>query len=139
MLTKFEAENFIFLLLTMSEVAAEINGGVYPDGQRPQNSTKEDAEVIMTSATAEALASGTLNILVYIPDVIQSGSKSTKVANRPRLTKVARLLGDFAESLKASDGDYLFRPSEAVYVDDYPELGQHAAVLRLKFTYYNHD
>lgn len=139
MLTKIEVENFIFSLLKASEVATEINGGIYPDGQRPQSSVKEDAEVVMTTATADALATGTLNIIVFIPDILQSGCKSAKVANRPRLTKIARLLADFAEGLKAADGDYLFRPSEAVYIDEYAELGQHAAVLRLKFNHYNHD
>lgn len=138
MLTKFEVENHLYSLLKASEVATEINGGVYPDGQRPQSSTKEDAEIITTTATADAMAEGSVNVLVFVPDVTQSGSKSAKVANRPRLTKIARLLGDFAEGLKA-DGDYLFKPKEAVYTSDYEELGQHAAVLRLSFKHYNHD
>lgn len=138
MLTKIEVENHLYSLLKASEVATEISGGIYPDGQRPQSSSKEDAEIIMTTATAEAVTEGSVNILVFVQDVTQSGSKSAKVANRPRLTKIARLLADFAEGLKA-DSDYLFRPSEAVYISEYTELGQHAAVLRLSFKHYIKD
>lgn len=54
MLTKIEVENHLFSLLKASDVATEISGGIYPDGQRPQSSVKEDAEIIMTTATADA-------------------------------------------------------------------------------------
>lgn len=132
MLTKIAIENYVYGIVKADGIAATITGNVYPDGQRPSSSTKEDIEIICLTATAGQVAEGSLNILCFVQDVTQAGG-ICKVANRPRLTTISDRLTELCSKMEADKGYFRFKAKEAVYISEYTELGQHAAVLRLSF------
>ena len=136
LLTPLEVENDFYNMIKAADIATKVNGGVYAGGQRPQNSTKEDIEVICTTLSATEVKEGIVTLLIYVPNVPQAASKGATVDNRPRLTTLARELTTWAEARDIAEG-YYFKPKEAASIVPIPEIAQHAVSLRLTFRHYS--
>lgn len=136
LLTPLEVENDFYNMIKAADIATKVNGGVYAGGQRPQNSKKEDIEVICTTLSATEVKEGIVTLLIYVPNVPQAASKGATVANRPRLTTLARELTTWAEARDIAEG-YYFKPKEAASIVPIPEIAQYAVSLRLTFRHYS--
>ena len=75
LLTPLEVENDFYNMIKAADIVTKVNGGVYAGGQRPQNSTKEDIEVICTTLSATEVKEGIVTLLIYVHNVPQAASK----------------------------------------------------------------
>ena len=84
MKTTFDTNGILFRLLNGN---TSVNGGVYVEDDRPDNSVQEDIVVNSIYLGQDALPQvGTSNINVYVPDKdVKIGGKMQLQANRQRL------------------------------------------------------
>lgn len=88
MKTTFDTDTILFQLLNGK---TSINGGVYTDGDRPDDSTLEDIEVNTIDLEADALPQiGTSNVNIYVPDTPKTiAGKQCFKASKKRLRVLA--------------------------------------------------
>ena len=89
MMTAFELNTFIYKLLAGH---TSINGGVYYDDDRPNDSQNEDIVVNTIDVTMDSSPQlATSNVNIYVPDTakIIDGSSQLK-ANRTRLRELTK-------------------------------------------------
>lgn len=128
--TGSEIEIDIYLLVKNSRIASTINGKVYRNGERPQNSTKEDAVVVFITTVGRQTQIGKVNVNIYIPDKNNNGY--TKKDSK-RCREIERVCQDFVDNLK--NGNYIFSTEYAVQTFDEPKISQHFVNVQLEFQY----
>ena len=138
MKTSGEIETDFFNAVQSTELAKEINGGVYRADFRPRDSKKEDIIVRFTAVTAGQEQEGVVTVLVFVPDIDLRG-KGGKVRNSARLTKLEKYgvtaVGEIRRILKDYD-----RVSLESGVQSSPDNNeQHFVSIRIGFTYLNED
>jgi hypothetical protein len=101
MITSFDTDDILFRVLFQSEILkSAINGGIYPEEERPDNSVKEDITINTITVTRNSLPqSGTSNVNIYVPDSIKKikGQEQHKI-NRERLRELTELVISILES-----------------------------------------
>lgn len=125
--TGSEIEQDIFDMIKLSEIASFVKGEVYKTGMRPVNSRKEDITVSFLSGLDGQFQDGTINVNVFITDLIKDGhrvpdSARIKVAE----SKAMRTYKDLVSS------DYLFYLTDIIKTFE-AENEQHFINVKLKF------
>lgn len=89
-----ETDDILFTVLNGSAVLkAELKGGIYTMGERPDGSTAEDIVVNNLNLTHEIPQSGTSNVNIHVPDEkVKIGGKEQYKTARERLRLLTGLV-----------------------------------------------
>lgn len=109
-----------------------INGKVYPAGQRPRDSNKEDAVVIFTSGQPDQIQTGVVTINIYVPDkdfygngqLLEDGNRTMELEVKAQ---------QWVRSLTCSKSNYKFKLRETITTDNEPQIHQHFVVIILEY------
>lgn len=118
--------------LKSSGLARLINGGVYHDGQRPANSCKEDAIIVFTAGVAGQVDSGTITVLVYVPDINADGT-GVPVENKRRTAQVESAALDWVKEMQTALTAYKIELSQAIATISEEPLRQHFVSVRISY------
>ena len=118
--------------LKSSELARLINGGVYHEGQRPANSRKEDAVVVFTAGLAGQVDSGTITVLVYVPDIDADGT-GVPLENKRRTAEIASAALDWVKGMQTALTGYRIELSQAIATSSEELLRQHFVSVRISY------
>lgn len=91
MISAFDIDAMMYRLLVDNGVENVISGGIYMQGERPVNSTKEDVILNHISLTMDSVPQTAMtNVNVYVSDInAKVGKHVMSVANRKRLDDIA--------------------------------------------------
>lgn len=132
MKTSFEIEEIVFDLLVKSGVKDAINGGIYFQNDRPDNSVKEDIVINTISMTQDFYPQiATSNVNIYVPDKHRKidGTEQLK-PNHNRLSEISKVVIDVLRSSRI-DGLKIITESQAVLQE--PSIRQHFCNIRISW------
>lgn len=132
MKTTFDIENIIIHILSQSSVKKEISGGMYHQGDRPDNSTKEDIVVNTIAMSQDNLPQiATTNVNIYVQDVLRriDGVEQTKPNNKRIGELTALVLGVIREA--RVDGMMIRIDNQTVLQEK--SVNQHFCNIRLSW------
>lgn len=97
-----DTDDTLFQILNASaDLKAELTGGIYVLGERPDGSEKEDIVVNNLFINHTIPQTGTSNVNIHVPDMtLTIGGKQQHKANRERLRTLTALV---LEALKAAN------------------------------------
>ncbi|MEG2157011.1 MAG: hypothetical protein RRY07_04395 [Bacteroidaceae bacterium] len=125
-----ETDDILFEILNASvELKAELSGGIYVQGERPDDSEKEDVVINCLTLTHDVPQSGTSNVNIHVSDLkLKIKGKEQRKANRERLRELTALV---LGTLKAANipGLTFWVATETVIKE--PEVSQHYNNLRI--------
>lgn len=135
MKSDIEIEDEFYELMKRSQLARAINGDIYkgPD-ERPDNSDKEDVEIIVIANQNGQIQSASISINVYAKDLDIDGQMRR---NTPRLRQFAQLLKDQFEQPINVNGYRITLEKQKTY--KVPEVHQGYVNVKLNYKYYNHN
>jgi len=92
----FDVNSVLYGLLKGSAVSGAINGGIYIDDDRPDDSDAEDVVVNNINVSQDCSPqTGVSNVNVYVKDeVVTIGGKKQHKANRKRLDELTKVVLD---------------------------------------------
>ncbi|MDR1652490.1 MAG: hypothetical protein LBS01_02340 [Prevotellaceae bacterium] len=93
MIDSFDTDNILFSVLNSNvELKTLLTGGIYPQGERPLNSNREDICVNTINLTQEYIPqSGTSNVNIYVADKkLKIEGQEQYIPNRKRLKLLAK-------------------------------------------------
>jgi hypothetical protein len=128
----FDTDDILFEILTASgELKAAINGGIYVQGERPDNSEREDVVINNIVISHAYPQGGTSNVNIHVADLKRKikGQEQRK-ADRERLRF---LTGIVAGTLKAANVQGLTFWIENETVIKEPAVSQHYTNLRINW------
>lgn len=112
-------------------VKQRITGDVYHKDCRPADSKKEDALVVVSTATADQIQEGRAKVNIFVPD-IDNGS-GRLVLNKDRLQELATMESDIIQLLNDADSDYLWWLSSMTQFVEDPSTKEHFVNINLGF------
>lgn len=128
----FETDDILFEVLNAStELKNAINGGIYVQGERPDNSSKEDIVINNIAITHELPQSGNSNVNIHVEDLtLKINGQEQRKANRERLRTLTSLT---IAALKAAriEGLTFWITNETVIKE--PAINQHYNNLRISW------
>ena len=128
----FETDDILFEVLNAStELKNAINGGIYVQGERPDNSSKEDIVINNIAITHELPQSGNSNVNIHVEDLtLKINGQEQRKAKRERLRTLTSLT---IAALKAAriEGLTFWITNETVIKE--PAINQHYNNLRISW------
>jgi hypothetical protein len=128
----FDTDDILFKILNASvELKAAINGGIYVQGERPDNSEKEDVVINNIVISHSYPQSGTSNVNIHVTDKSRKikGQEQRK-ADRERLRFLTEIV---IGTLKAANVQGLTFWIENETVIKEPAVPQHYTNLRINW------
>lgn len=128
----FDTDDILFSVLNASdELKAAIKGGIYVQGERPNNSEKEDIVVNNIVLSHSFPQGGTSNVNIHVSDFkVKINKQEQRKADRERL----RFLTDIVvKTLKAANIEGLTFWIENETVIKEPTISQHYTNLRINW------
>ncbi len=108
-----------------------ISGGVYTQGERPDDSTKEDIVINTITVTHEKPQTGTSNVNIYAKDLkLSIGGKEQFKADRERLRTIGDALTAYLDIQNVADLE--FEIEQDVVIKEL-EVKQHYRNLRISW------
>ncbi len=128
----FDTDDILFKILNASvELKAAINGGIYVQGERPDNSEKEDIVINNIVISHDYPQSGISNINIHVSDLkIKINKQEQRKADRERLRFLTELVIGI---LKAANVEGLTFWIENETVIKEPTISQHYTNLRINW------
>lgn len=125
-----ETDDILFEILNAStELKAELSGGIYVQGERPDDSEKEDVVINCLYLSHDIPQSGTSNVNIHVPDKkTKIRGKEQRKADRERLRLLTSLVLAVLKSAKVT-GLTISVANETVIKE--PDISQHYNNLRI--------
>lgn len=135
-LTQADILDTLYGLVCRAPWAATLTGGVYLHGQRPLDSDREDAVVCYIQGDPLQIQTGTLSVLVYVPD-IDPFDNGVLTEDAARTAQLQRLVNDWAATLtaRAPEG-WRYTLRQTVSTEAETSRHQHFVVARLAYQYF---
>lgn len=132
MVNSIEIMEKMFDILNNGNVRTMINGGIYHQGQRPVNSTKEDIVINVLSLTTESEPqSAIVNVNIFVPDVdMNVNGAVVKMANEARLNQLVKKVEDAINASSVSNADVY---TTEQYLLEEESIGQHYFNVRVSW------
>jgi hypothetical protein len=133
MLLSFDTDDILMTVLNASEdLKAAINGGIYTEDERPDNSEKEDITVnTITITRAYSPQKGTSNVNIYVPDLkLTINKQEQRKVNKERLRQITDLVVSTLESARIF-GLTFWITNETTIKE--PQIYQHYVNLRIEW------
>lgn len=131
MKTGEEIEDWAFSNLVNSPVKQLIKGGIYHDGDRPDNSKNEDAVVSAVAGLDGQYSTGVVHINVFVPFADFGLGQLGK--DRKRCKEIARALLDFRLNLPINE--FLVNPNTQETIRTYNLPEQNESYVHCKINY----
>jgi hypothetical protein len=127
-----ETDDILFEILNASaELKAELSGGIYVQGERPDESEKEDVVINCLTLSHDVPQSGISNVNIHVPDKkTKIRGKEQRKADRERLRLLTSLV---LAVLKSANITGLTLKVSAETVIKEPEVFQHYNNLRVEW------
>ena len=132
MKSNFDIENELYAIIKDSPLHQAVDGDIYkgPD-ERPDNSQREDIEIIVIGNQNGDIQSSTINVNVYCRDE-RDGNKWRR---NPRLSTIASLgIGMFKDAINIA-GYRITLESQGTYPEH--QVNQHYVNFKLNYKYNN--
>ena len=134
--TASEIVNDIKSIISYSELAKSINGGIYGSGERPANSRMEDIIIILSKGYFGDIDSGTITLNIYVDQDPDCDMETNEDSERAR--EIERLAQDWVNSLDAST-NYLFKQVNVIKTWADRDTHQRFVAVILNYSYYDKD
>ncbi len=131
--SSIDTDDILFQLITqaVNEGVIAISGVVCPQGERPDDSDKEDIVINTITVTHEKPQTGTSNVNIYAADKkVRIDGKEQYKANRERLREIGDALTDFLDAQNVADLE--FEIEQDVTIKEI-EVRQHYRNLRISW------
>lgn len=115
-----------------SSLAGQLNGGVYYEGFRPVNSTLEDATIVFTQGNAGQIDSGTITVLVFVPDIDHDGTGAL-VENKRRTAEIESAALQWVKELQEQLTAYNIELAQAISTTADETISQHFVSIKIDF------
>ncbi len=132
-LSTIDTDDILYSLIrrAVDTKAVKINGDVYPEGDRPEDSQKEDIVINTIALTHDKPQDGTSNVNIYVADLrVKVHGKEQRAANRDRLQAIGDDLVSFIEDQNLADFE-MWIESDTLLKDE--SARQHYRNLRIKW------
>lgn len=128
----FDTDDILFKVLTTSEeLKCSLSGGIYVQGERPDNSGIEDVVINTIVLNREKPQNGTSNINIHVPDLkLKINKQDQRKADRERLRELTALV---LKILKAAQVEGLTFWVETETVIKEPAISEHYTNLRINW------
>lgn len=128
--TASEIEAYFYQRAKESAIAEAINGGVYRNGLRPDNSSLEDIVVSFIAGYTQQIQGGEILVNIFVPDIPARGY-ANKIENKARIGELEALLPDLLEHFCSPEWDVEY--SNTPYSLELSEIAQHSIVAKFTF------
>lgn len=132
--TASEIVDDIKSIISDSELAKSINGGIYGSGERPANSRMEDIIVILSKGYFGDIDGGTITLNIYVDQDPDCDMETNEDSERAR--EIERLAQDWVNSLDAST-NYLFEQVNVIKTWPDRDTHQRFVAVILNYSYYD--
>lgn len=130
MKTSFDIDNIVYRLLVESEIKQKINGGIYYQNDRPDDSKNEDIVINTIAMTQDFLPQvATSNVNIYVPDVLRRVNGVDQL--KPNHKRLSELTNIVLSILRESNIDGLKLIPENQLVLAEPNVKQHLCNIRV--------
>lgn len=135
MYTDIELEDLIYSILTGSAIADAVTGEIYKgEGERPQDSTKEDIVIMVLANQNAEIQTATIVVNIYVQDKPRDGEFKQ---DKPRLRELSSMAK--AQMKKPVNRDGYRIVLDRQRVNPMPSTHEHVITTRLSFQYNNTD
>ena len=131
--SSIDTDDILFELISraVDEGVITISGGVYPQGERPEDSKAEDIVINTITVTHDKPQTGTSNVNIYAADRKRRiNGKEQYKADRERLRTIGDALTDFLDA--QNEADLEFWIEQDVVIKEI-EVKQHYRNLRISW------
>lgn len=127
-----ETDDILFGILNASaELKAALSGGIYVQGERPENSGKEDVVINNIFLSHEVPQNGTSNVNIHVPDKQERIGRTEQFkANRERIRELTAIVLSVLKSANIT-GLSIRVSTEAVVKE--PNISEHYNNLRIEW------
>lgn len=132
--TASEIVNDIKSIISDSELAKSVNGGIYGSGERPANSRMEDIIIILSKGYFGDIDSGTITLNIYVDQDPDCEMESDEDSARAK--EIERMAQDCVDSLDAST-NYLFE--QRTVIKTWPDRDTHQRFVAVILDYRYYD
>lgn len=113
-------------------LAKELNGGVYREGLRPVSSRQEDAVLVFTQGTAGQLDTGTITVLVFVPDIDNDGTGSL-VEDKRRTAEIEAAALSWVKGLQSDLTGYKTELAQTILTLPDIAIKQHFISVKINY------
>lgn len=131
--SSIDTDDILFKVITEAIKAKviTISGGVYPNNERPADSTAEDIVINTIDLGEDKPQSGTSNVLIYASDQkLRIKGREQRKSARERLREIGDALKDYFKKQNLADLEFWV---ELDSVQREPQVNQHFRNLRIKW------
>lgn len=107
--SSIDTDDILYKLIQAAVASGEvkISGGVFVQGERPDNSEAEDIVINTITVTHEKPQTGTSNVNIYASDkMVKIQGKEQRKADRERLRTIGDALADYLDAQNVADLEY---------------------------------
>ncbi len=107
--SSIDTDDILYKLIQAAVASGEvkISGGVFVQGERPDNSEAEDIVINTITITHEKPQTGTSNVNIYASDkMVKIRGKEQRKADRERLRTIGDALADYLDAQNVADLEY---------------------------------
>lgn len=107
--SSIDTDDILYKLIQAAVASGEvkISGGVFVQGERPDNSEAEDIVINTITITHEKPQTGTSNVNIYASDKkVKIRGKEQRKADRERLRTIGDALADYLDAQNVADLEY---------------------------------
>ena len=131
--SSIDTDDILFKIVSEAVTSGKvvINGGVFTQGERPDDSEAEDIVINTITVTHDKPQTGTSNVNIYAKDLkLRIKGKEQRKADRERLRTIGDALVAYLDAQNIADLEYLIE-SDIVIKD--LEVNQHYRNIRISW------
>lgn len=131
--SSIDTDDILFKIVSEAVTSGKvvINGGVFTQGERPDDSEAEDIVINTITVTHDKPQTGTSNVNIYAKDLkLRIKGKEQRKADRERLRTIGDALVAYLDAQNIADLEYLI---ESDIVIKELEVNQHYRNIRISW------
>jgi len=131
--SSIDTDDILFKIVSEAVTSGKvvINGGVFTQGERPDDSEAEDIVINTITVTHDKPQTGTSNVNIYAKDLkLRINDKEQRKANRERLRTIGNALVAYLDAQNIADLEYWI---ESDIVIKELEVNQHYRNIRISW------
>ena len=132
--SSIDTDDILFKIVSEAVTSGKvvINGGVFTQGERPDDSEAEDIVINTITVTHDKPQTGTSNVNIYAKDLkLRIKGKEQRKADRERLRTIGNALVAYLDAQNIADLEYWI---ESDIVIKELEVNQHYRNIRISWT-----
>lgn len=131
--SSIDTDDILFKIVSEAVTSGKvvINGGVFTQGERPDDSEAEDIVINTITVTHDKPQTGTSNVNIYVKDLkLRIKGKEQRKADRERLRTIGNALVAYLDAQNIADLEYWI---ESDIVIKELEVNQHYRNIRISW------